>query len=295
MTLPTSIFSCPIPLPRTPLEDIITVHPIPLILEDMQGSLQRTRLQDCDGRGYFSISPWQQDQYRGIRIKGDIQCSPFGNRVVFVEWGDETGQGTVSVENPAKLELEVDLAQYLPVVNPEKHTPQTIATASRRFTSFLDGNEYTWIYHPPENLEMQWECVDLAGETIAYYSLKIPNEPEYMSSGCSLTVINQKHDFLALEMVTTCWIVRTFQKRFNEAAQAAREANGEVDQESESDSDSVIARARVAWENRWADCESSDESPPSSEEGDGGDALSERSTTSSRDEISRGQEQEEVS
>lgn len=32
-----------------------------------------------------------------------------------------------------------------------------IAAATRKFTSFLDGNEYSWRYHPPENLEMQWE------------------------------------------------------------------------------------------------------------------------------------------
>ncbi|KAJ3565591.1 hypothetical protein NP233_g7537 [Leucocoprinus birnbaumii] len=277
MTSSGSIFSCPIPLPRIPDPTVGTVHPIPLILEDMQGGLSRTRLQDTDGRGYFAISPWQQDQYSGIRIKGDIQSSPFGNRVVFVEWGEETGQGTVSVENPERLELEVDLAQYLPIVSPEKYSVQTIANATRRFTSFLDGKEYLWVYHAPDNLEMEWECLDSEGKTIAYYSLKLPNEPEYISSGCSLTVLNQEHEFLTLEMVATCWIIRTFQRHYNQAAHDARIANGEVDEESESESEGAIARAREAWENRWADCESSDESPPSSD----ADALSERSTTSS--------------
>jgi hypothetical protein len=91
----------------------------------MHGSLHRTRLNDYDGRGYFSVIPWQQGHYRGIRIKGDIQSSPVGNRTVFVEWGDEIGQGTISVENPETLELEVDLGQYLPIVDPESYTPQT--------------------------------------------------------------------------------------------------------------------------------------------------------------------------
>lgn len=134
----SSIFSCPIPLPRIPPEETVTVHPIPLILEDMQGSLRRTRLQDCDGRGYFTVSPWQQDQYAGIRIKGDIQSSPVGNRVVFVEWGDELGQGSISVENPARLELEVDLAKYLPIVDPGNYTPQTLVMVFHLFLPEAD-------------------------------------------------------------------------------------------------------------------------------------------------------------
>ncbi|KXN89298.1 hypothetical protein AN958_05802 [Leucoagaricus sp. SymC.cos] len=275
------IFSRPIPLPRLPPEDTVTVNPIPLILEDMQGSLSRTRLQDYDHRGYFSVVPWQQDQYRGIRIKGDIQSSPVGNRAVFVEWGEEIGEGTISVENPDELELEVDLAKYLAVVDPDTYNPQTIATATRKFTSFLDANEYTWRYHPPENLEMQWECVDSEGSTVAYYSLKLPNEPEYLSSGCSLTVVNQEHDFLALELVATCWVIRTFQKQYREAAEAARRANGvQDDEEEEEESEEAIAKAKLAWENRWADCEDSDESPPSSEdEQEEGDVDVEREHT----------------
>jgi hypothetical protein len=42
------------------------------------------------------------------------------------------------------------------------------------------------------------QCVDSEGQTVAYYSLKLPGEPEYISSGCSLTIVNQQHDFLAL-------------------------------------------------------------------------------------------------
>lgn len=67
-------------------------------------------------------------------------------------------------------------------------------------------------------------------------------------------------------MVATCWIIRTLQRRYREAARAALQANGGVEEEEEPESEEAIAQARVAWENRWADCEDSDESPPSTDD-----------------------------
>jgi hypothetical protein len=67
-------------------------------------------------------------------------------------------------------------------------------------------------------------------------------------------------------MVTTCWIIRTFQQHYRETAKAALQASGMVEEE-EPESEEAAARARAAWENRWADCEDSDESPPPSDDG----------------------------
>lgn len=114
-----------IPLPSIQQTEQATVHPIPLIFEDIHGSLRRTRLLDLDNRGEFSISPWLGNEDKGIRVRGDIQSSPEGNRVIFVEWGKEIGEGTVYVENPKESELTLDLAEYLPIVNPEQYTPET--------------------------------------------------------------------------------------------------------------------------------------------------------------------------
>lgn len=114
-----------IPLPSFPPDEVPTVDPIPIILEDMQGSLHRTMLRDLDFRGQFSIAPWSDGEVRGIRIRGDIQSSPEGNRIVFVEWGEEIGEGKVHVENPKRSELILDLAEYLPIVDPEDYTPET--------------------------------------------------------------------------------------------------------------------------------------------------------------------------
>lgn len=90
-------------------------------------------------------------------------------------------------------------------------------------------------------------------------------------------------------MLATCFIIRTFQKRYHDAAVAAtHQADGSpVNEAQESDSEEAIARARAAWENRWADCDDSDDSPPSSETDESGNEKeglpSERSTTSSRE------------
>lgn len=113
-----------------------------------------------------------------------------------------------------------------------------IEMATRRFTSFINHEVYTWRYHPPENLEMQWECIDTKGETIAYWSLKLPLEPPYFSSGRTLTICDG-YEHLTLgtffflrratltrfaEMVTTCIVVRLFQDYYHELAEERYEA-----------------------------------------------------------------------
>ncbi|KAF9447903.1 hypothetical protein P691DRAFT_801665 [Macrolepiota fuliginosa MF-IS2] len=287
MMHPASVPPTLVPLPFTLQEDPPTIHPVPLIFEDMRGSLRDTLLRDLEGRGSFRVRTWDPpDEHMGIRIRGSIQNSPRGNRAVFVEWGKRSGEGFLHVETREGPELLLDFTKYLPIVDPEKYTPETIGTATRRFTSFLDAKEYTWQYHPPENLEMEWECVNLEGETVAYWSLKLPLEPEYDSSGCTLT-ISQGYDMLSLEMIATCFTIRTWQKQCHDiAVRAGLLAQGE-DEAEESDSEEAIAKARAAWENRWADCDDSDDSPPSSEsdEGENGERgpPSERSTTSSRE------------
>lgn len=65
-------------------------------------------------------------------------------------------------------------------------------------------------------------------------------------------------------MLTTCVIIRTFQELYNEARPPGTEP-----EEPEELSEEALAKAKADYENRWADCESSDDSPPSSESGKG--------------------------
>lgn len=177
----------------------MTLYGMPYFLEDKTGSLSGSDFVDINDRIRFSYRCTARDTTRVAYIIFNVTSGHSNTPVAALDFAPDGGWGTVTYTSGSTAGAHMAMKKYL------AKTSFLGSTKNRKFTA-SDGNEYEWKWR--QGADREWSCTNIQGETIAYYSLKVPGEPEYASSsGCTLTV-EEAYPHLIVEMLTSLLIMR---------------------------------------------------------------------------------------
>ncbi|KAF8444838.1 hypothetical protein L210DRAFT_3611097 [Boletus edulis BED1] len=117
------------------------------------------------------------------------------NPLIALAFGPNNSLGTVTIRSGAPIPMD----QYLTKLSPLG------SSLTRQFTG-SDGQEYRWSWRSTKGHE--WTCTNRSQYLVAFYSLKVAGEPDYLgSSGCMLT-IDEAYPHLAAEVLASLTIMR---------------------------------------------------------------------------------------
>ncbi|THV04389.1 hypothetical protein K435DRAFT_826860 [Dendrothele bispora CBS 962.96] len=175
----------------------MATYGLPYFLEDKTGKLTGSDFTDIHDRlrlTYRRTTDLSAPHTAYMIYNTSPNSTPgsYSSALIALAFGPNNDLGTVSFSS----KVSIPMKKYLMKVSSVGRIRKFVAS---------DGQEYFWSWRSQSNQE--WTCTNVKGYLIAYYSLKTPGEPQYESSGCSLTV-EEAFGHLAPEMLASLMIMR---------------------------------------------------------------------------------------
>ncbi|KAK7446365.1 hypothetical protein VKT23_014571 [Stygiomarasmius scandens] len=197
----------------------MTTYGLPYFLEDKTGKLTGSEFIDVHDRLRLSYRRTTDlsvphTAYMIYNTSSNTYPGSFSTALIALSFGSNNDLGTVSFSS----KVSIPMKKYLIKVSSVGRVRKFVAS---------DGQEYYWSWRSQANQEWtvrmtadcfihtalnlsatsKRQCTNVKGYLIAYYSLKTPGEPQYETSGCSLTV-EEAFGHLAPEMLASLMIMR---------------------------------------------------------------------------------------
>ncbi|KAF9241855.1 hypothetical protein BU15DRAFT_44492 [Melanogaster broomeanus] len=173
-----------------------TTFGMPYLLEDKTGLLTGSDFVDINDRLRLRLRcTAEAPTHTAYMIYNMTHANDACNPLIALAFGADNSLGTITIGSGVSTAMK----QYLVKVS---------ALGSSKTRKFLgsDGQEYRWSWRSTKGHE--WTCTNQSQYLVAYYSLKLASEPDYLgSSGCMLTV-DEAYPHLVAEMLASLTIMR---------------------------------------------------------------------------------------
>ncbi|KAI9571190.1 hypothetical protein HD554DRAFT_2017535 [Boletus coccyginus] len=173
-----------------------TVYGMPYLLEDKTGKLSGSDFVDMNDRLRLCVRcTAQAPTHTAYMIHNATHGHDSSNPLIALAFGANNSLGTITIRSGAPVPMDQYLAKLSPL-------------GSSRTRKFIgsDGQEYRWSWRSIKGHE--WTCTNKSQYLVAFYSLKVAGEPDYLgSSGCMLT-IDEAYPHLAAEVLASLTIMR---------------------------------------------------------------------------------------
>ncbi|KAF8983185.1 hypothetical protein BDQ17DRAFT_1502044 [Cyathus striatus] len=175
----------------------VTVYGQPFFLEDKTGDLQNLEFVDIHERMKLTYRCTHKDSTGTTYMIYDTTSGSMishMNPLFALTFGENNTLGTIALS----LYRDVPMNDYL---------AKSSLLGSSRDRKFVasDNQEYRWRWR--QTNDQEWTCTNSRNYLVAYYSLKLPVEPEHRgSSGCMLT-IDEPFQYLAPELLASLMIM----------------------------------------------------------------------------------------
>ncbi|KIJ18552.1 hypothetical protein PAXINDRAFT_128751 [Paxillus involutus ATCC 200175] len=173
-----------------------TNYGMPFFLEDKTGRLTGSDFVDINDRLRLRLRCTAQEPTHTAYMVHDVtHGNNASNPLIALAYGPDNSLGTITIGPGGPKAMK----QYLVKLTP---------LGSSKTRKFLgsDGQEYRWSWRSTKGHE--WTCTNQSQYLVAFYSLKVAGEPDYLgSSGCMLT-IDEAYPHLAAEMLASLSIMR---------------------------------------------------------------------------------------
>ncbi|EGO00477.1 hypothetical protein SERLA73DRAFT_136371 [Serpula lacrymans var. lacrymans S7.3] len=175
----------------------MTHYGMPYLLEDKTGELSGSDFNDLNDRMCLRLRCTARESTHTAYMIFDITHHSDGLQkpLAALDFGPNESLGTISYSSGSQIPMK-DYLMKLSTFGSSK---------ARKFVG-SDGQEYRWNWRITKDQE--WTCTNSSGYTVADYSLKLPGEPEYVSSSGCMFTIDEAFPHLAAEFLASLTIMR---------------------------------------------------------------------------------------